>query len=171
MIVILLNTFILCLDKYPEHDATVLYIFSILNLIFTFVFTLELIFKLIGLGIGPFLKDGFNCFDFIIVVTSIYGIVLEVSGASNNNASLLIMRTFRCFRIFKLFKIGDLRVLIDSQVQTLPQMLPYMLLLLFFFYIFSLIGMSFFAGKIRFDDNDMPDINGTPVREGFDTLG
>lgn len=35
-------------------------------------------------------------------------------------------------------------------------MLPFMLLLMFFFYIFSLIGMSFFAGKIVFDSNDMP---------------
>jgi len=50
-------------------------------------------------------------------------------------------------------------------------MLPYMLLLIFFFYIFSLIGMSFFAGKIRFDDDGNPDPNGTPVREGFDRLG
>ena len=37
-------------------------------------------------------------------------------------------------------------------------MLPFMLLLVFFFYIFSLIGMSFFAGKIIYDvdGNDIP---------------
>ena len=50
-------------------------------------------------------------------------------------------------------------------------MLPYLGLLLFFFYIFSLFGMSFFAGKIRFDADGNPDPNGEPVREGFDTLG
>lgn len=32
-------------------------------------------------------------------------------------------------------------------------MLPFMGLLFFFFYIFSLIGMSFYAGKIIFDGN------------------
>ena len=69
---------------------------------------------------------------------------------------MLVLRAFRCFRVFKLFKVGDLRVLMDSQVTTLPQMLPFMLLLIFFFYIFSLIGMSFFAGKIIFDGNDQP---------------
>jgi len=31
--------------------------------------------------------------------------------------------------------------------------------------------MSFFAGKIRFDDDGNADPNGTPVREGFDNLG
>jgi len=116
MCVIILNTVILCLDKYPEHDPTTLYIFSLFNLAFTFVFTVELVLKVIGLGLRTFLDDGFNIFDLVIVITSIYGIILEASGASKKNASLLVMRTFRCFRIFKLFKIGDLRVLIDSQI-------------------------------------------------------
>jgi hypothetical protein len=42
---------------------------------------------------------------------------------------------------------------------------------MFVFYIFALIGMSFFAGKIKFDDNDKYDPNGTTVRENYDTLG
>jgi hypothetical protein len=46
-----------------------------------------------------------------------------------------------------------------------------MCLLLFVFYIFALIGMSFFAGKIKFDDDGNYDPNGTTVRENYDTLG
>ena len=84
---------------------------------------------------------------------------------------VLVLRTFRCFRIFKLFKVGDLRVLVDSQMRTLPQFVPYFCLLIFVFYIFALIGMNFFAGKIRIDDNGMYDENADLVREGYDTLG
>jgi hypothetical protein len=69
----------------------------------------------IALGIGPFFRDGFNNFDLIIVVTSIYQIVLEESGNGEKAGGfMLVLRAFRCFRIFKLFKVGDLRVLMDS---------------------------------------------------------
>ena len=159
IIMIILNTFVLALDKYPDYeDSTGLpLLFRYLNILFTLVFTMDLVFKLIGLGIGPFFNDGFNNFDLIIVVTSIYQIILEESGVSEKSGGfMLVLRAFRCFRVFKLFKVGDLRVLMDSQVVTLPQLLPFMLLLLFFFYIFSLIGMSFYAGRIVFDSNDMP---------------
>ena len=120
LFIIICNTIVLCMDKYPEHDPQILAIFKICNLLFTIVFTCELILKFVALGFRPFFRDGFNIFDFIIVFTSIQGIVLELSETDNDkkgkNSYLLILRTFRCFRIFKLFKIGDLRVLIDSQV-------------------------------------------------------
>jgi hypothetical protein len=67
--------------------------------------------------------------------------------------------------------VGDLRVLVDSQLRTLPIFIPYMCLVIFMFYIFALIGMSFFAGKIKFDDDGNYDPNGTTVRENYDTLG
>jgi hypothetical protein len=50
-------------------------------------------------------------------------------------------------------------------------MLPYMCLLIFFFYIFSLFAMSFFAGKIKQDVDENGVCYGDPVREGYDTLG
>lgn len=114
LIVIIANTMILCCDKYPSWPPEIGLRFEILNVIFTAVFTCELIIKLVGLGLRPFLKDGFNIFDAVIVFTSIQGIVIELQGAGESNKMLLILRTFRCFRIFKLFKVGDLRVLVDS---------------------------------------------------------
>jgi hypothetical protein len=45
--------------------------FEVLNLVFTAVFTFELVIKIIALGIRPFLRDGFNIFDALIVFTSI----------------------------------------------------------------------------------------------------
>ena len=63
-------------------------------------------------------------------------------------------RAFRLFKIFKLFKVGDLRVLIDSIAFTMTTISDYVILLLLFIYVFALLGMSFFAGKLKFDDND-----------------
>jgi hypothetical protein len=39
-------------------------------------------------------------------------------------------------------------------------------------YIFALIGMSFYAGNLKFNDDDEVDfVNGESPRENFDTLG
>lgn len=115
LLVIIANTFVLCLDKYPQYPDDTLVIFRDLNWFFTFVFTFELIVKVIALGVRPFLKDSFNIFDAFIVFASIYGIyIADIKGVGEGNKQLLILRTFRCFRIFKLFKVGDLKVLVDS---------------------------------------------------------
>jgi hypothetical protein len=70
-LIIIANTVILALDKYPEHDPDVLAFFKILNLFFTIVFTVELVFKFIALGVRAFFRDGFNIFDMVIVFTSV----------------------------------------------------------------------------------------------------
>jgi hypothetical protein len=39
-------------------------------------------------------------------------------------------------------------------------------------YIFALVGMNFYAGRIKFDDDGNVDVeNGTAVRENYDSLG
>ena len=74
---IIANTVVLCCDKYPEYPEDAQKIFKVLNWIFTLVFTFELIVKIIALGARPFLKDYFNIFDALIVITSIYGIIIS----------------------------------------------------------------------------------------------
>lgn len=106
MFVIILNTIVLSMDKYPEYNQTILRLFKVLNYIFTVIFTFEVVVKMIALGIKPFLKEGFNVFDTLIVLASLSQIVITMvnPGGSNNSGVFLILRTFRVFRIFKLFK-------------------------------------------------------------------
>jgi voltage-dependent calcium channel L type alpha-1D len=100
------------------------------------------------------------------------GIIQPSDGTKKSGGVFLILRTFRVFRIFKLFKIGDMRMLLDSIIYTISTIGPYVVFLFFFMYIFALVGMSFYAGKIKFNDDDEVDlVNGTPPRENFDTLG
>lgn len=81
------------------------------------------------------------------------------------------LRAFRLFKIFRLFKAGDLRVLIDSIAFTMTTIGDYVILLLIFIYIFALLGMSFFAGALKFDDNDKVNhLTGESPRANFDEL-
>jgi hypothetical protein len=72
IIVIILNTIALSMDKYPEYPDNILKYFSYLNIVFTVVFTLEAAIKLIALGLRPFMAEGFNVFDLFIVTSSIF---------------------------------------------------------------------------------------------------
>ena len=114
LLVIIANTITLSLDKYPNYGEDGSAIIEAFSTLFTFIFFIEIVIKLIGLGVKAFFEDRFNIFDLFIVVTGIWGNVIELIGNGENNKQLMILRTFRCFRIFKLFKVGDLRVLIDS---------------------------------------------------------
>jgi uncharacterized membrane protein (GlpM family) len=66
---------------------------------------------------------------------------------------LLVFRTFRVFRLFKLFRNGELRMLSESILFTVTTIGPYAVFLMFFIYIFALVGMSLFAGKIKFNSD------------------
>lgn len=81
------------------------------------------------------------------------------------------LRGFRLMKIFKLFKSGDLKILLDSITFTLTTIGDYVILLMLFMYVFALLGMSVFAGKIEFDEDDKVDLeNGLPPRTNFDTI-
>ena len=48
------------MDKFPELDEAILQVLAQLNLVFTCIFTIEVILKMIGLGVREFLKEKFN---------------------------------------------------------------------------------------------------------------
>ena len=77
LLTIIANTVVLCCDKYPAYPDDIEDIFRVLNWIFTLIFTYELVVKIIALGARPFLRDFFNIFDALIVITSIQGIIIS----------------------------------------------------------------------------------------------
>lgn len=123
--------------------------------------------KLMGLSAVSFLKDKFNIFDTLVVILSVVEIVLDSGGSG----SLSALRAFRLFRVLKILRMGDLRVILDSITLTISHIGNYVVLLFMFIYIYSMVGMQYFAGKIKLDENGKVDlINGSSPRNNFDTL-
>jgi len=140
-VIIIINTLLLTLDRYPDIPEAQQNVLNQVNYCFTVIFTVEVIIKLLGLGAREFAKDKFNIFDLVVVVLSI----IEIS-LSSGTGSFSALRAFRLFRIFKIFRVGDLRVLIDSIGFTISTIGNYVVLLILFIYVFALLGMQFFAG-------------------------
>jgi hypothetical protein len=69
-IMILLNTLVMCLDKYPSSDQYQM-VLDYCNLGFVVIFTVEAIIKIFGFGPNYYFYLDWNKFDFAVVVLSL----------------------------------------------------------------------------------------------------
>ncbi len=85
-----------------------------------------------------FFRDGWNVFDFIVVMGSI--VPLE------NADAVLLGRLLRVFRVLRLVSvIPELRALINALIRAIPRMGYIALLMFVIFYIYGASGSLFFA--------------------------
>ncbi len=112
---------------------------------FAAIFTLEAVLKIIAYGRRYFL-DGWNVFDFTIVVGTIAGIVMTLTSKVGLGASTSVIRSFRIGRVFKLVKrFKSLKIIFNTFIMTLPALANVGSLLLLFLYIYAILGMNLFA--------------------------
>uniref|UniRef100_A0A672LR62 Voltage-dependent L-type calcium channel subunit alpha n=1 Tax=Sinocyclocheilus grahami TaxID=75366 RepID=A0A672LR62_SINGR len=119
---IMLNTLCLGIQHCNQSDH-ITKLSDTLNLIFTVLFTGEMIVKLIAFKAKGYFGDPWNVFDFVIVVGSIVDVVLsEVDGlfffqevnpmqaiadAENVRVSITFFRLFRVLRLIKLLNRSE----------------------------------------------------------------
>uniref|UniRef100_A0AAQ5Y062 Voltage-dependent L-type calcium channel subunit alpha n=1 Tax=Amphiprion ocellaris TaxID=80972 RepID=A0AAQ5Y062_AMPOC len=154
-VLILGNTLTLAVQHY-EQSKLFTSIMDILNMIFTVVFTIEMIIKLLALRAHHYFIDPWNSFDALIVVGSVLDIaVSEFSPKveTYGKVSITFFRLFRVLRLVKLLSKGEgIRTLLWTFVKSL-QALPYVgLLIAMIFFIYAVIGMQTF-GKVAIDDD------------------
>ena len=103
---IVLNTIVLAMDRYPIN-STELRILESINIGFYCIFFLEMVMKMIGMGVKGYMRDKFNIFDAIIVVLSSIDLIISLTTfntQTEGNNSISAFRAFRLLRIFKLVK-------------------------------------------------------------------
>nr|XP_049615690.1 voltage-dependent T-type calcium channel subunit alpha-1G isoform X15 [Syngnathus scovelli] len=151
-IVIGLNVITMSMEHYQqpkELDEAL----KICNYIFTVIFVLESVFKLVAFGFRRFFKDKWNQLDLAIVLLSIMGITLEeieVNASLPINPTIIrIMRVLRIARVLKLLKMAvGMRALLDTVMQALPQVGNLGLLFMLLFFIFAALGVELFGDLI-----------------------
>uniref|UniRef100_A0A8C3MDU4 Sodium channel protein n=1 Tax=Geospiza parvula TaxID=87175 RepID=A0A8C3MDU4_GEOPR len=142
---IVLNTLFMALEHYKmtKEFEHMLYIG---NLVFTGIFTAEMIFKVIALDPYYYFQQGWNIFDSIIVILSL----MELGLSSMGNLSVL--RSFRLLRVFKLAKswptLNTLIKIIGNSVGALGNLTLVLAIIVF---IFAVVGMQLF-GKSYLDN-------------------
>ncbi|XP_076796516.1 voltage-dependent L-type calcium channel subunit alpha-1C isoform X15 [Arvicanthis niloticus] len=168
-VLILLNTICLAMQHYGQSCLFKIAM-NILNMLFTGLFTVEMILKLIAFKPKGYFSDPWNVFDFLIVIGSIIDVILSetnpaehtqcspsMSAEENSRISITFFRLFRVMRLVKLLSRGEgIRTLLWTFIKSF-QALPYVaLLIVMLFFIYAVIGMQVF-GKIAL--NDTTEIN------------
>uniref|UniRef100_A0A7N8YIC4 Voltage-dependent T-type calcium channel subunit alpha-1H n=1 Tax=Mastacembelus armatus TaxID=205130 RepID=A0A7N8YIC4_9TELE len=157
-------TFIICINVFTmsiEHYNQPQYLEEVLkycNYVFTFIFVIEALLKLVAFGIHRFFKDRWNQLDVAIVALSIMGITLEelkMNAALPINPTIIrIMRVLRIARVLKLLKMATgMRSLLDTVMQALPQVGNLGLLFMLLFFIYAALGVELF-GKLECNENN-----------------
>ncbi|XP_024915412.1 voltage-dependent L-type calcium channel subunit alpha-1D [Cynoglossus semilaevis] len=178
-VLIILNTLCLAIQHHGESQMFN-YAMDILNMVFTGVFTVEMIFKLIAFKPRGYVGDAWNVFDALVVIGSVVDIILsqnyfadawntfdalivvgsvvDIAITEINNTedsariSITFFRLFRVMRLVKLLSRGEgIRTLLWTFIKSF-QALPYVALLIaMLFFIYAVIGMQVF-GKIAMVD-------------------
>uniref|UniRef100_M4AB53 Sodium channel protein n=1 Tax=Xiphophorus maculatus TaxID=8083 RepID=M4AB53_XIPMA len=136
---IILNTLFMAMEFYPMDKwfSDMLYVG---NLVFTAIFTAEMVLKVIALDPYHYFQVGWNIFDGVIVCLSLIELSLaDVKGMS-------ILRSFRLLRVFKLAKswptLNKLIKIIGNSVGALGNLTLVLAIIVF---IFAVVGMQLFG--------------------------
>uniref|UniRef100_A0A3Q0R0H6 Voltage-dependent L-type calcium channel subunit alpha n=1 Tax=Amphilophus citrinellus TaxID=61819 RepID=A0A3Q0R0H6_AMPCI len=171
-VLIILNTLCLAIQHHGQSHLFN-YAMDILNMVFTGVFTVEMILKLIAFKPRGYVGDAWNVFDALVVIGSVVDIILSqverrplmawclthscsaclfVNTEDSARISITFFRLFRVMRLVKLLSRGEgIRTLLWTFIKSF-QALPYVALLIaMLFFIYAVIGMQVF-GKIAMVD-------------------
>ena len=150
-LIIALNMLMMTFQYYGASKS-LFFAIETLNLIFTSIFLLECVLKILALGSKGYFSSYSNIFDFCVVILSIIDIILTYVFGSvllllrRGPQMIRIIRVFRVSKFIRLFKsMQSLRNLIDIIAYSLPSIINVLTLLILIFFIYSIIGVNLFS--------------------------
>ena len=135
-----MNGIFLCLEGIISDDYLLKF-----NYFFTSMFSIEMFFKIIGLGIKSYIRDNFNIMDAFIVFFSVAEILLTVIVTSSFQ-SLRVLRSIRVFRIFRILRsLEYIKRIANFIYKSFSSFIYIASLLLLFNFVYGLLGMDLFT--------------------------
>merc|ERR1711871_251075 len=124
---------------------------KVLDLIIVILFVLEMVCKVIALGFvfgkDAYLRNGWNCLDFFLVLLSI------VLLASEGNESLAALRSLRALRALRplrvLSRYPGMKLVVNSVFRALPDIVNTTVVCMIFYLIFAIIGVTNWKGALN----------------------
>jgi len=111
-------------------------------------FLIECCLKILGMGFildsGSYLRDSWNWLDFVVVISSLLTEIPAMRSVSG-------MRTFRLMRPLRtLTTMPSMKLLISTLMASVAQLGGVLVLAMFFFTIFAILGVSLWNGSINY---------------------
>ncbi|KAI0215901.1 hypothetical protein LSAT2_032036 [Lamellibrachia satsuma] len=108
---------------------------------FLAIYIVEIVLKILALGPHGYFTCGWNRFDFLVVLVSAVGLLLEL--ADRTFYYLLVLRPLRLLRLFKLKR--RLRDILGTIVMLFSRMVSIAIVILLLYYSFAIIGIELFS--------------------------
>lgn len=129
--------------------------FGMLEIIFFVIYILEMICKIIALGLlfkrGTYLRDPWNLIDFAIIFASISSFTSQSNDPSSGAINFSSLRVLRILKPLKTIKsIEKLRTLITALLESMPYLADILIIILFTFAVFAIIGLQIFRGSLQY---------------------
>ncbi|XP_039379426.1 sodium channel protein type 5 subunit alpha-like isoform X6 [Mauremys reevesii] len=144
---IVMNTIFMALEHYNmTHKFK--YMLCVGNMVFTGIFTAEMVLKIIALDPYYYFQQRWNIFDSIIVTISLIELGISRGQGRKGGGTLSVLRSFRLLRVFKLAKswptLNTLIKIIGNSVGALGNLTLVLAIVVF---IFTVVGMQLFGEK------------------------
>jgi hypothetical protein len=142
------------------------------NYVFNFVFTVECILKILGMGFREYIKIPFNTLDFFIVVTSALDMMGEAASGDAGDSKLAFMSEFKVFRVFRVLRVArllyrneNLRRVLITVFGSGEAIANLILFICFATLLFAILGMHL-TGGLYIPTNDQTGYEGSDLGYG-----
>jgi len=116
--------------------------------IFNVIFAAEAFSKMIGFGFSAYIASRWNQFDLFLVSASLMDVLMDVGLVPDGGPIISVIRVFRIFRVMRMFRLAKhfsgLRKMASVLLVSLPSIINVGSLLMLFYFIFGVLGCSFF---------------------------
>uniref|UniRef100_A0A8C2FPV2 Sodium channel protein n=1 Tax=Cyprinus carpio TaxID=7962 RepID=A0A8C2FPV2_CYPCA len=137
-------------DIYIEQRRVIKIILEYADLVFTYVFVIEMLLKWVAYGFKVYFTNAWCWLDFLIVDVSLISLTANILGYSELGA-IKSLRTLRALRPLRaLSRFEGMKVVVNALVGAIPSIFNVLLVCLIFWLIFSIMGVNLFAGKFYY---------------------
>ncbi|XP_014328997.1 sodium channel protein type 4 subunit alpha-like isoform X2 [Xiphophorus maculatus] len=148
--IVLLSSAALALeDTMLFHRPVLQMVLDKADQVFTFLFLMEMLLKWTAFGFKKYFSSFWCWLDFLILDVSLFSSVCVMLGHSA--AYLRTLRALRTLRVPSRFK--GTRAVLRVMAATAPSMCNSLLVVLFVWLIFSILGVNLFAGRFAYCSN------------------
>ncbi|CEM06448.1 unnamed protein product [Vitrella brassicaformis CCMP3155] len=126
-----------------------------LDVVLTVFFTLEAFMKILVYGFvrerTAYLRDAWNVLDFFIVITSVINIAFTLDPKSSdlNLSWLKSLRAMRALRPLRMVSRNEgMKAAVNSILRAIPAIADVLIVSMLFLFIFGILGVQFFKGKL-----------------------
>lgn len=147
LIIISLNALIIFLQGFFSVISPAGKMLEIADHSFTLIFILEVLIKLNTWGVKGYFKEGWNIFDFSLVLIALPSLVVLFTPLEMISLDfLLTLRILRVFKFFRVLKfVPNLEQLIVGVLRALKSSVLIIFAFFIFNFIFAILSFSFFS--------------------------